>query len=80
MTTNTLNYKGFFGSVNYSAEDECLFGKITGITDLVTFEGDSIQSLKSAFVEAVEDYILLCQEAGKAPEFIAQGLKTAVGS
>ena len=35
---NTLDYKGFIGSVNYSNEDQILFGKIEGINDLVTYE------------------------------------------
>jgi predicted HicB family RNase H-like nuclease len=36
---NILTYKGFIGSVNYSADDHVFFGKIEGINDLVTFEG-----------------------------------------
>jgi len=39
MTSNILEYKDFIGSVNYSDEDECFYGKIEGINDLVTFEG-----------------------------------------
>jgi predicted HicB family RNase H-like nuclease len=42
------------------------FGKIEGVNDLVTFEGDTVKQIKKAFKEAVEDYIELCQEAGKA--------------
>lgn len=26
-----LKYKGYTGSVEYSAEDECLFGKVQGL-------------------------------------------------
>ncbi len=68
MAENMLKYKDFYGSVEYSAADECFFGKIIGTTDLVTFEGDSVESLKSAFAEAVEDYLVLCEEIGKAPQ------------
>lgn len=68
MTDNMLKYKGFYGSVAYSAADECFFGKITGTADLVTFEGESVDSLKMAFAEAVEDYIAMCKEAGKEPQ------------
>jgi predicted HicB family RNase H-like nuclease len=65
MTDNMLKYKEFIGSVEYSDDNECFFGKILGITDLVTFEGDSVVALKNAFTEAVEDYIVLCREASK---------------
>ena len=68
MTDNMLKYKDFYGSVEYSATDECFFGKIIGTADLVTFEGKSVASLKKAFNEAVEDYLVLCREAGKEPQ------------
>ena len=68
MADNLLKYKDFYGSVEYSAADECFFGKIIGTADLVTFEGESVDSLKMAFAEAVEDYIVLCKEAGKEPQ------------
>lgn len=54
---NTLEHKDFIGSVSFSSEDEVFHGKIEGIDDLVTFEGGSVADLKSAFEEAVEDYI-----------------------
>jgi len=37
--------QSFFGSVAYSVSDDCFFGKIIGTTDLVTFEGDSVECL-----------------------------------
>jgi len=60
-----LVYKGFLGSVHYSAEDEVFFGKVEGINDLITFEGSSVRELKKAFKEAVEDYVELCEGTGK---------------
>ncbi len=67
MTQNIVEYKEFIGSVNYSDADECFFGKIEGINDLVTFEGSSVKELKKAFRQAVDDYLELCKEAGKEP-------------
>ncbi len=63
--TDKLKYKDFIGSVHFSAEDEVFFGKIEGISDLVTFEGSTVSKLKKSFKEAVEDYIELCQDVGK---------------
>ena len=68
MIDNILKYKDYYGSVEYSAADDCFFGKIIGTGDLVTFEGSSVDELKKAFIEAVNDYLVLCQEAGKKPE------------
>jgi len=62
---DVLRYQDFLGSVHFSAEDECFFGKIEGIEDLVTFEGRDVDELKRSFREAVDDYIDLCRRANK---------------
>ena len=62
-----LTYKGFIGSVHFQAEDELFYGRIEGITDLVTFEGESVKELKNAFEGSVEDYLELCESIGKEP-------------
>ena len=62
---DVLQSNGFLGSVHFSAKDECFFGKIEGIDDLVTFEGSDVNTLKKAFQEAVKDYIELCKSTGK---------------
>ncbi len=67
MTTNILEYKDFIGTVNYSDEDECFYGKIEGINDLVTFEGSAVKDLKRAFKASVDDYLELCKELNKEP-------------
>jgi predicted HicB family RNase H-like nuclease len=49
-------------------EDGIFFGKIEGIDDLITFEGDSVESLKQDFQEAVEEYVDSCKKHGKEIE------------
>lgn len=68
-----LSYKNYFGSVHYSASDEIFYGQIIGINDLVNFEGSSVKELKAAFEDAVEDYLELCKEFGKAPDKTYKG-------
>jgi len=60
-------YKDFIATIHFSTIDEVFFGKIEGINDLVTFEGENVKDLKKAFEEAVDDYIELCKEVGKKP-------------
>lgn len=62
-----LTYKDFVGSVQFSAKDRVFYGKIEGINDLISFEGDTVKKLEKAFHEAAEDYIVLCKEVGKEP-------------
>ena len=65
---NILTYKGFIGSVNYSADDHIFFGKIEGINDLITFEGTSVNELENAFQEMVNLHIEDCKNEGKPVE------------
>lgn len=62
-----LKYKDFLASVHFSMEDDIFHGKIEGIDDSITFEGDAVSSLKKAFEEAVIDYISICKNIGKDP-------------
>ncbi|MGN0223514.1 MAG: type II toxin-antitoxin system HicB family antitoxin [Muribaculaceae bacterium] len=64
---NTLQYKDYIGSVEFSEADGVFFGKIEGINAVVTFEGESVQELTAAFHEAVDDYLILCEEEGLEP-------------
>ena len=66
--TNQLNYKGYIGSVFFSEEDGVFHGKVIGITDSISFEGESVQSLTDDFRNAIDEYIEFCDEVGKNPE------------
>ena len=57
---NTLTYKGYIGTVNFSDKDNVFFGKIEGIDGLVNFEGESVKELTNAFHQAVDDYLEYC--------------------
>ena len=65
---DVLTYKEYMGSVHYCAEDEVFYGKIEGIEDLVSFEGKSVDALKTAFEESVEDYLDICENNNKVAE------------
>jgi len=68
-----LEYKAYYATVHFNAEDEVFHGKIIGINDLVSFEGSSVKELKAAFREAVEDYIEACRLLKKEPEKTYKG-------
>jgi predicted HicB family RNase H-like nuclease len=65
---NYFHYKDYLGSVHFSAEDEVFYGKIEGIDDLISFEGQSVEELKQDFQEAVEGYLDICKRHGKRIE------------
>ena len=65
---NTLSYKGFKASIGFDEDDNILVGHIVGINDVIGFHADSVEALRTALHEAVEDYIDACRKVGKQPE------------
>lgn len=65
MTKPVLNYNGYSGSAETSFDDDCLFGKILFIDDLITYEGNTPGELKQAFICAVDRYLEYCKQTGK---------------
>ena len=69
----TMNYREYHGSVEFSNEDNTFFGRIIGINDHITFEGDNVESLRNDFQNAVDEYLEICKEMGKEPEKLYKG-------
>ncbi|MBE2234691.1 MAG: type II toxin-antitoxin system HicB family antitoxin [Anaerolinea sp.] len=65
---NTMTYKGYAARIEYSDEDQCLIGHIAGINDVIGFHGESVAELRTAFEEAVEDYLTTCAKLNRAPQ------------
>ena len=66
--SDLMEYKGYFGTVEFSATDGVLFGKVIGVSGLISFEGDSVSSLKSDFEGAIDDYLEMCAMEGIEPQ------------
>lgn len=70
---NTMEYKGYIGSVEFSEEDGVFFGKVQGIRSLISYEGTTAKQLVSDFHGAIDDYLKMCDSEGKAPEVPYKG-------
>jgi predicted HicB family RNase H-like nuclease len=66
--SQTLEYKGYNGSVLYSGEDKILHGRIVGIRDVVSYEGETVRALGKNFKSAVDEYLRFCKAEGKTPD------------
>ena len=63
-----LEYKGYKGSVEYSKEDNCLFGKVQGLNkQLIAYEGQTLEELRKDFEEGIDSYLAYCKEEGIEP-------------
>lgn len=64
----TMTYKGYTGSVDYSEADNCLYGKVLGMSkDAITYEGRDVNELRNDFQAAVDDYLDSCRASGVEP-------------
>lgn len=63
-----MKYKGYAAHIEYSDEDACIVGHIAGIRDVVGFHGESVGELRTAFEEAVDDYLETCSKIGRDPQ------------
>ena len=70
---NILEYKGYYGTVEFSYKDNILVGQVIGMNHLVSFKGDSVQSLKKSFEDAVDAYLEKCEQNGEEPEKVYRG-------
>ena len=63
-----LEYKGYKGSVEYSKEDNCLFGKVQGLSkDMIVYEGQTLDELRKDFEDGVDSYLEGCLADGVEP-------------
>ena len=63
-----MTYKEYTAQIVYSEEDGCFIGDLVGIRDIVSFHGDTLEEIREAFEEAVDDYLLTCQEFNHPPQ------------
>jgi predicted HicB family RNase H-like nuclease len=65
----TLKYKGYSGTVEYSEEDNCLYGKVIGMNkNGITYEGKTVEELKADFESGINLYLESCTERGMKPQ------------
>lgn len=70
---NTVKYKGYVGSIEFSEKDGIFFGKVLGIKSLISYEGENAKDLLEDFHNAVDEYLDLCNKKGIKPDVAYKG-------
>ncbi len=60
-----LEYEGYLGTVD--AQDGTFTGRVIGLRDVITFEGETFTEVEQAFRDSVDDYLAFCAERGEPP-------------
>jgi predicted HicB family RNase H-like nuclease len=70
-----LEYKGYYGSIEYSREDDCFFGKVSGMPDnLISYEGNTASELYQDFKNGIDVYLEHCLQKGVKPRKSYNGI------
>lgn len=63
-----MEYKGYLSRVEFDDEANIFHGQVINIRDVITFQGKSVDELRQAFEDSVEDYLSFCAERGEDPD------------
>ena len=63
-----MEYKGYTGKVEFDDEAGIFHGEVINTRDVITFQGTTVEEIRIAFQESVEDYLSFCTQLGHAPE------------
>jgi len=63
-----MEYKGYFAKVEFDDEANIFHGEVINLRDVITFEGETVEELRKAFHDSVEDYLEFCAARGEDPE------------
>ena len=66
--TSAMEHRGYRARVEYDDEDGLFVGRVAGIRDGVGFHADTVEGLRAAFREAVDDYLETCERLGRPPQ------------
>ncbi len=60
-------YRGYYGTLEFSTEDQVFHGRISGIRDIVTYESENASDLVREFESSVDAYLSMCEKDGTEP-------------
>jgi predicted HicB family RNase H-like nuclease len=60
-----ISYKGYIGIAEVDFDAKVIHGRLVGLRDVVTFEGDTIAEAEQAFRDSVDDYLEWCAKRGR---------------
>ena len=63
-----MEYNGYHAVVTFDDEVGILHGEVIGTRDVITFQGKSVDELRQAFKDSVEEYLKICAERNREPD------------
>lgn len=70
---NIMNHKGYTAKIEFDERDNIFVGRVLGLHAMISFHGETVAELRSAFETAIEEFLQDCKEQGIRPEKPASG-------
>ena len=68
-----MTYQGYTARVEFDERDAIFWGRVLGIEDVITFEGETVGQITEDFHNAINFYLKDCAETGRSPQKPASG-------
>ena len=63
-----MNYQGYQATVIFDEGADIFHGSVVNTRDVITFQGRSVDEIRTAFKDSVNEYLKFCAERGREPE------------
>jgi len=63
-----MEYKGYVGQVSFDDDADLFHGEVVNTRDVITFQGQSVEEIRQAFHESIDEYLQWCKERNKVPD------------
>ena len=63
-----MEYKGYAAKVEFDDEASIFHGEVVNLRDVITFEGTTVEELRQAFKDSIDDYLEFCARRDEEPE------------
>jgi predicted HicB family RNase H-like nuclease len=67
-----FKYRCYVGSVEYDDRDNIFHGSVQGVSDVISYEGATVDDLEEDFMDAVDSYLLGLREVGRQSKIEAR--------
>ena len=64
----TMHHEGYVANIEMDEDAGLFHGEVINTRDALTFQGQTLDELRTAFADTIADYVEWCRERGKEPE------------
>jgi len=68
MSKDEMQYKGYYYTISYEPEDDCLTAEVLGLKDSISAQGKTPEEVRQHIRDNIDFYLELCEKYGETPD------------